>query len=88
MERFCERRPLGQTGGKSLSLFLDIRYDGNGRIFFQLKPVATEILAREELVADGRVRNLRVKKKSVKIITKMGQYQEALRVPSNIRTQD
>ena len=33
-------------------------------LFFQLKPVATEILAREELVADGRVRNLRVKKKS------------------------
>ena len=32
-------------------------------LFFQLKPVATEILAREELVADGRVRNLRVKKK-------------------------
>ena len=57
-------------------------------LFFQLKPVATEILAREELVADGRVRNLRVKKKLVKIITKMGQYQEALRVPSNIRTQD
>ena len=31
--------------------------------FFQLKPVATEILAREELVANGRVRNLRVLKK-------------------------